>query len=406
MKQLFLSYARADGRKAKRLLNELRRKVSIDVWFDRENISPGERWDPVIRKAIRESDYFLAVLSRDSVSKRGFRHTELREALEVAKEFPDDWIFLIPTRLDDCKMPVAAAEQFSYLDLFPKWGNGVAQLCRAIKTQESRGRISAPVDTLPDLRRTIAAVPTQRKGEPIKVFPNKPVRRARASGAPKRDSHYKVVLVDLDERIPTIRRIVRGLNSVQSAFHFTSKRLAIPRQALTTEKHRPHLDVPRLPGSFYERIGPLETDNVICLTRRLLKVEDENYEYSNYLADQSPVDPRVFFISHAGLDEYAREAGVTLDTAMAYLITGELVNHFLDIVPAKGVRTKPGVSHRIPSYHKQTRNCPMDFAEDHSVLVGGLRAGRFCRFCSRTLDKNKPFAETFRAMIAWGRKGH
>lgn len=45
----------------------------------------------------------------------------------------------------------------------------------------------------------------------------------------------------------------------------------------------------------------------------------------------------------------------------------------------------------------------MDFVRDHADIVGGLRAGRFCGPCSRTLAKSKPFAEAFRAMLAWGR---
>ena len=386
MKQVFLSYARADSKKAKRLYNALCQTVPFHVWFDGVDLLPGVRWEPAIRKAIRESDYFLAVLSHESVSNRGFRHTELREALEVAKEFPDNWIFLIPTRLNDCRMPLEGMEDFNYLDLFPKWGDGVHRLCRTLKAQAARGKKRAPKNTPPDVRRATADVLRPGKGGPIKSPRSKPHPRRRASIPAELTFQYKVGLVDLGERIPTIGRIAQGLNGVQSPFQFTRKRLATPPQALTTIDHRPQLYVPRLPGSFYERIGPLETDYVICLTRRLLALEEGKYVLYNYLADQSPVDPRVFFISYAGLDEYAGEAGVTLDTAMAYLMTAELVNNFLDL-----------------GYHKQIRNCPMDFTEDHSMLVGGLRAGRFCRFCSRTLKKSRPFGKAFRAMIAWGR---
>lgn len=95
MKKVFLSYARADARKAKRLYEDLSRKPSLRVWFDR-NLLPGQRWEPAIRKAIRESDYFLAVLSKKAVSNRGFRHTELREALRVAEEFPENSIYRTP----------------------------------------------------------------------------------------------------------------------------------------------------------------------------------------------------------------------------------------------------------------------------------------------------------------------
>jgi hypothetical protein len=107
---------------------------SIRVWFDREDLLPGVRWKPAIRKAIRESDYFLAVLSQQAVSNRGFRHSELRDALDVAKEFPENWIFVVPTRLDDCPMPFQELEEFSYADLFPEWDDGVALLRRTLET--------------------------------------------------------------------------------------------------------------------------------------------------------------------------------------------------------------------------------------------------------------------------------
>jgi hypothetical protein len=148
----------------------------------------------------------------------------------------------------------------------------------------------------------------------------------------------------------------------------------------------PQLYIPSLPKSFYDRIGPLEMDCVICLTRRLLAFEERDSVLYNYLAVRSPTDPRVLFISYTDLNAHARAANVTLDVAIAYLVTAELVNYFLDL-----------------GYHEQTRQCPMDFTEQHSDLVGGLRAGRFCHFCSRTLDKNRPFADAFKAMIAWGR---
>jgi len=127
-------------------------------------------------------------------------------------------------------------------------------------------------------------------------------------------------------------------------------------------------------------------DCVICLTRRLLAFEEQDSVLYNYLAGRSPTDPRVLFISYTDLSAHARAADVTLDVAVTYLVTAELVDYFMDL-----------------GYHKETRMCPMDFTEQHSDLVGGLRVGRFCRFCSRTLEKSRRFGKAFKAMIAWGR---
>src|SRR5262245_203103 len=106
MKQVFLSYGRMDGPKAEQLVQDLSTDRRVRIWFDRNEILPGMRWRPAIRKAIRESNYFIALLSKESVANRGVRHVELREALEILDEFPDDQIFLIPARLEDCSPPI------------------------------------------------------------------------------------------------------------------------------------------------------------------------------------------------------------------------------------------------------------------------------------------------------------
>ncbi len=383
MKQAFFSYAREDSRKAKRLYGDLRRKALISPWFDRD-LFPGERWRPAIRRAIRDSDYFLAILSETAASNRGYIHKELRQALDVAEEFPEGWIYLIPTRLDDCQMPFLALEAFNCIDLFPRWEDGVNQLCRTLK-YHTEGRKQTPEGDTLDLQDL-----GERDKNPAKVKHRGP-RRRRKFQAPRlseRSLHYDVKLINLEGRIPRINRIARGLNSVQSCFSFTHERMPLPHQALGWEDDTLQLFAARLPMSFYERIGLLETDCVISLTRRLLAGEG----YWNYLADVSPV-PQVFFIScYSDLDYYAREAGVTLDSAIAFMITAQLVAYFFDL------------GYDLPSgYHAATRNCPMDFTEDHSELVPGLRAGRFCRFCSPKIDKSGPFGKAFRAMIAWDR---
>jgi hypothetical protein len=387
MKQIFLSYARSDGARAKRLYDDLRRIKAVRIWFDRVDLLPGVRWKPAIRKAIRESDYFLAVLSKQAVSNRGFRHSELRDALDVAREFPENWIFVVPTRLDDCPMPFQELEELSFADLFPEWDEGVAMLRRTLETGALVGRTRTLADgSSPAGSEMISLREPTGAAVKIKIGGLADKRKPRRSVAAEESFHYRVGLADLEEGIPTIGRIARGLNSVQSAFRFSPQRLAAPHQALKTIDRNPQLYIPKLPKSFFEQIGPLEMDCVVCLTHRLLAFEEGNSVLYNYLSGPSPSDPRVLFVSYTDLNAHARAAGVTLDVAIAYRITAQLVDYFLDL-----------------GYHEETRACPMDFDEDHSDMVGGLRAGRFCRFCSCTLNKSRPFADAFKAMIAWGR---
>src|SRR5262249_32720283 len=48
---VFLSYAGADTQAAREFAAVLRR-AGVDVWFDRDNLQPGDAWMPTIEKAI------------------------------------------------------------------------------------------------------------------------------------------------------------------------------------------------------------------------------------------------------------------------------------------------------------------------------------------------------------------
>ncbi|MGQ9625897.1 MAG: HEAT repeat domain-containing protein [Anaerolineae bacterium] len=118
--QIFICYAREDVIKARKLFNRLNGK-GFSVWWDKKSIKGGERWKIEIIKAIKGSDFFLACLSRSSVSREGFFHREINEALEVAKQQPEDAIYLIPLRLDNCKVPEQLSE-YHVIDLFKRGG--------------------------------------------------------------------------------------------------------------------------------------------------------------------------------------------------------------------------------------------------------------------------------------------
>lgn len=127
MPRVFLSYAREDGEIAKKIFEDLDQK-GIDVWFNVKHLRPGQRWKTEIVKAIRSSDYFLALLSRKSVSKRGFVQKELKEALEVVDELPESQIFVIPVRLDDCSPSHERLADLQWVDLFQSYQDGLERI--------------------------------------------------------------------------------------------------------------------------------------------------------------------------------------------------------------------------------------------------------------------------------------
>jgi hypothetical protein len=359
MKQVFLSYARLNSDRARRLFKDLCADGSVKVWFDRESLLPGMRWRPAIRKAIRESHYFIALLSRKAVSQRGVRNDELRQAVDVMKEFPDGRIFLIPARLDECRMPIFEIDELSYADLFPSWKQGIAQLRKSMGL-DRKGR-------------TAGAARAAGKSE-----------AAKGKAAPAR--HYRVALVDLDSGIRGLGRVARGLNRAQRLFGFGATRLRTPGPARKTHEGRPQFYIDGVPDSFYARIAPLNVDFTVCLTDRFIAFRGKNRVVYDYITSDSPVDERVMFVSHALIRDYARRAVVSYETAIAFIVTAQLVAHFFDV-----------------DYHDETRNCPMDFCDKLEDLVGGLIAGRFCPACVRRLHKNPDLEAAARAMIAWGR---
>ena len=132
--QIFLSYARPD----ENMVEELYEKLSdagFKVWMDKKDILPGERWRVRIERAIKNSDFFLVCLSKNSVNRRGFLQREIKQALDIWEEKLKDDIYLIPIRLDECNVPDELSE-FQWVNLFEE--NGRRQLVKAIQVGMER----------------------------------------------------------------------------------------------------------------------------------------------------------------------------------------------------------------------------------------------------------------------------
>ncbi len=102
--RIFLAYATEN----KDQVRELYRRLTdggFDAWFDDVDLIAGQEWKIEIPKAIASSRIFLACISKESGTKIGYVHRELRMALSNYAERPPDSIFLIPVRLDDCEIP-------------------------------------------------------------------------------------------------------------------------------------------------------------------------------------------------------------------------------------------------------------------------------------------------------------
>ena len=127
--RIFLLHARRDEEVVYRLYQRLTKEGAY-VWLDREKLLPGQDWQYEIRKAIHSSDLVIACLSKQFNQQGGYRHEELRIAVEKANSLPQAEIFIIPARLELCDMP-EPLRRWQCVDLFE--ANGYKKLMRAFK---------------------------------------------------------------------------------------------------------------------------------------------------------------------------------------------------------------------------------------------------------------------------------
>lgn len=127
--QIFLSYASEDVKKVSSLYKRLI-KDGHSVWFDRESIIPGQDWQAEIRRAVKLSDVAIVCFSEKTITKEGYVQKEIRMALDVASEKPDNAIYLIPIKFEDCPIPETLT-RLQWVNLFEK--NGYEKLLRALQ---------------------------------------------------------------------------------------------------------------------------------------------------------------------------------------------------------------------------------------------------------------------------------
>jgi len=102
---VFLCHSSGDKPAVRKLYHQLCKEKWIDPWLDEEKLDPGDKWNFEIRRAVRNADIVLVCISNSSINKEGFIQKEIRFALDVADEKPEDTIFIIPLKLEECSVP-------------------------------------------------------------------------------------------------------------------------------------------------------------------------------------------------------------------------------------------------------------------------------------------------------------
>ena len=141
MAHVFISYVRENKETVDRLCKELRDR-GVNVWLDREQIRPGERWQSAIRVAIQEGGFYIACFSPEYAERtRTYMNKELIVAVEELRKRPVDRSWFIPVRLSECGIPnrqIGAGEtlgDIQWVDVFPDWDAGVRKILSVVQPE-------------------------------------------------------------------------------------------------------------------------------------------------------------------------------------------------------------------------------------------------------------------------------
>lgn len=118
-KRVFIAYDRKDTDISRKLYTILKNE-GFEPWMDVYDILPGQRWQNVIEKALREADFVVILLSPNS-TRAGYLQKEIRIALEAVKERREDSLYMIPVRVKPCVIPDTLSK-YQVVDLFEEGG--------------------------------------------------------------------------------------------------------------------------------------------------------------------------------------------------------------------------------------------------------------------------------------------
>ncbi len=135
--KIFLSYAREDRAQVENHYEQLLAE-HFEPWMDFKKILPGQNWEYKIDRSLNEANVIIALLSKNSISKRSFVQREANFALDRLKHKLPTNIYFIPVLLEPCEVPSHIASRIQYIDITTPnaWDQVLASL-RLAATQKS-----------------------------------------------------------------------------------------------------------------------------------------------------------------------------------------------------------------------------------------------------------------------------
>ena len=114
--KVFLSYAKEDKEFILECYEELKRK-GFSPWMDEHDLLPGQAWDNCLKANMKSTDVVLIFMSSVSVEKIGYVQREMKYFVDKRKDFPDDYIYIIPIQIDDCTVPNLISSEIQFINI-------------------------------------------------------------------------------------------------------------------------------------------------------------------------------------------------------------------------------------------------------------------------------------------------
>lgn len=140
MGKVFISYSRRDTETVRQIVSQLKAE-DIDVWFDTEDIKPGQQWRKQIVEGIDTAEAFVLNLSPDSAAS-----DNVLKELNLAEEALEP--FVLPVMLTDTKIPAEMRYQLAgtqFIAYYLDQKRGVRDLIAEIKKKRAAASELPPV---------------------------------------------------------------------------------------------------------------------------------------------------------------------------------------------------------------------------------------------------------------------
>ena len=130
---IFLCSDSADQSRVEAIYDRLLEE-GLTPWMSARDLLAGQKARIARERVLSSARFVIIFFSRQSFGKRGDIQRQYKQVLDILDEIPDNEIFLIPVRLDDCNVPADFADIHS-ADLYRE--HGFDQIIKTILSQLS-----------------------------------------------------------------------------------------------------------------------------------------------------------------------------------------------------------------------------------------------------------------------------